>query len=120
MTLLSLDQIIGKDDRAHKDVDVPEWGGTVRLQTMSSADRDAYEMEAYRANKDGKASAFENVRARLVSLCWVDEKGELVCSRKDVAALGKKSAKVLNRLWDICRDLNGLSQADAEELEKNS
>lgn len=120
MKLLSKDQILGKDDRAYKDVEVAEWGGSIRLQAMSSAERDDYEAEAYLANKDGGAKAFKNLRARLVAKCAVDDDGELVfVSPADVRALGKQSAAIINRLFDVCRELNGLTQADVEELEGN-
>jgi len=120
MTLLSKDQILGKDDRAHKDVEVPEWDGSIRLQAMSARERDSYEAEAYLANKEGGVKAFENLRARLVAKCAVDDNGELVFKNPaDVRALGNQSAAVINRLFDVCRSLNGLSASDVEELEKN-
>ena len=45
--------------------------------------------------KDGKI--VENLRARLVARCLVDEKGERVFDASDVVKLGKKSAKVINK-----------------------
>jgi hypothetical protein len=117
--LLSFDEVLGASDRSYEDVMVKEWGGTVRLQGMSSAQRDQYEAEAYQANKKGGTEAFKNLRARLVAMCWVDEDGKPVATGKRVEQLGQKSAKVVNDLFDVCRRLNGLTEGDVEELEGN-
>lgn len=121
MNLLTIDQILGKDDREYKDVEVPEWGGSVRLRAMSSKARDAYEARIYMSRqKDGDEGAMDNVRASLVAQCMCDEEGNnLKLGKKQVEALGGQSAAVVNRLFDVARKLNGISDSDVEELEKN-
>lgn len=113
---LTLKQIIAADDINYRDVEVPEWGGTVRLGAMAASERDRYESQVYLARqKGGDDAAFDNVRARLVAACMINPKVD----RKQIAALGNKNAKTINRLFDICRELNGISEQDAEDLEKN-
>lgn len=111
--VLSKSDIIGADDRPTKDVSCPEWGGDVRLRTMSGAERDSFELEYQGTNR-------ANIRARLIAKCAVDENGKPIFSDKDVAKLGQQSALVLDRLFEAACELNGLGDHDVEEMEKNS
>jgi hypothetical protein len=118
MTLLTKDQIIGADDREFVEVDVPEWGGMVRLGSMTAAERDAFEAQFVDFKGKGKAKgdALKNFRARYVARCIVDEEGEPLFSAADMKALGDKSAAVISRLFDEASKLNGMSDKDVEEL----
>lgn len=115
MALLSRDAILTADDRDYEEVDCPEWGGTVRIGTISGADRDRFETELARLNQ--AKSKDTNVRARLVARCAVDEKGARIFSDDDATKLGMKSAKALDRCFDVAAALNGLSEKDAAQLE---
>lgn len=117
MSLLSRDAILGADDRKTEDVAVPEWGGSVRVRSLSGAERDAFESHVVSVRSDGSKSVnLRNVRAKLVSLSVVDEAGERLFSDADVDALGDKSAAALERVFDVARHLSGLSEDDIEEL----
>jgi hypothetical protein len=119
MTLLSKDQILQSTDREFRDVHVEQWGGSVRISTMTAADRDAFEATMIPEKGKDKAGQLANFRARFVAKCLVDEEGNLVFSPKDVLELGRKSASVLSFLFEQCRELNGMTDKDVEELEKN-
>ena len=57
MTYLSRDAILQREDIKTEDVEVPEWGGTVRVRGMSGVERDAFEaslIEQPRANGSAK------------------------------------------------------------------
>lgn len=116
--LLSREQIIGAEDRTTEDVEVPEWGGTVRVRALSGAERDAYEGSLVQIRSDGtKKLTLANARARLVYLSACDEAGErLFTNEQDVNALGKKSATALQRVWEVASRLSGLTDDDVEEL----
>lgn len=116
MTLLNRDQILTADDLPTEDVEVPEWGGTVRLRALTGTERDAFEVSVA---GDGKKN-LSNLRARLVALSVVDDKGERLFTDADVKKLGLKSAAALDRLFDKARHLSGLDEDDVEELAGNS
>jgi hypothetical protein len=117
VTLLSREQILGASDRKTEDVEVPEWGGTVRVRSLSGSERDAYEAGIVQLRGDGSRKfTLENARARLVSLALCGEDGERLFSDADIAELGKKSAAALERVFDKARHLSGLSEDDVEEL----
>ena len=117
MGLLSRDDILNADDSRTKDVPVPEWGGTVRVRSLSGKERDDFEA-SLQTRRGGKVKEnISNFRARLVALCVVNENGErLFAGQGDVMALGNKSVAALQRVFNACNELNGFSDEDIEEL----
>jgi hypothetical protein len=117
VSLLSKEAILGADDRETVDVEVPEWGGTVRVRALSGKERDAYEVSLAGVRPDGTARAnLVNVRARLVALTVVDEAGDRMFTDADAAALGDKSAVAMQRVFEAAQKLSGLTDEDVEEL----
>lgn len=119
MAYLSRDDILMASDLQEEDVDVPEWGGTVRVRGLSGAERDRFESSVVEMHGKKVVVKSENMRAKLVALCVVDESGGRVFSDRDVEALGQKSASALQRVFEAAQRLSGLTEADVEELEKN-
>ncbi len=124
MTLLTKAEILGAEDLAFEDVDVPEWGGTVRVQSMTGKDRDSFEstiivMVGPPGNQQSQQDRV-NMRAKLCAACIVDADGSLLFTVQDIEALGRKSAKGLQRVFDVAQSINGFTKADIEELEENS
>lgn len=115
MSLLSKEAILSADDRKTRDIEVPEWGGTVRVATMTASERDRWEAETYGGAKPNTI----DFRARFVALCLVDEKGARMFSDKEVSALGSKSAAALQRVFAAAQELNALTDKAVEDLEKN-
>jgi hypothetical protein len=108
MNILSKDAILAADDLPRETVIIPEWGGEVLVRTMSGTDRDAF--EASLLEKDGR---MENVRARLVALTLCDSQGDRLFDDSEIAALGRKSARALDRVFSVAQRLNGVDQVDA-------
>jgi hypothetical protein len=119
MPLLSKGQILAAQDMQFEDVDVPEWGGTVRVGSMSAAERDTYEQSLVSAMGPDRQLNMRNARARLLAWCIVDEGGARVFEEADIEALGAKSAATVGRLFDVAARLNGIGRKDVEELTKN-
>lgn len=117
MALLSKDAIFAADDRRYEVVDVPEWGGSVRLRSLTAKERDNFEA-GLQERRGGKVKDnVANFRARLVALCAVDEDNKLLfTNRQEVELLGNKSVAALQRLFDMCNEMNGISERDIEEL----
>lgn len=114
--LLTKDQILNSEDGKTIDIDVPEWGGSIRIATMSGFARDQFEGSLI--GKGGGTNTV-NIRAKLAAATIVDENGALMFTEKDVAALGKKSAAALDRVFEASQKLNRISDSDVEELAKN-
>lgn len=120
MTLLTKSAILSADDLKTEDVEVPEWGGTVRVRAFSGCERDAFEASLVRGDGKDRKVDLTNMRARLVALTVVDETGQKLFTHDDVDLLGSKSGAALDRVFAVAQKLNGLSGADVEELTKNS
>lgn len=115
---LSRDEILATT-LPQETVDVPEWGGKVILRGLTAAERDDYEQAMVETSPNGRVTAkrkLQNVRAGLVVRCIVDEKGEREFADSDAEALGQKDAAVIDRLWDVCRRLCGMSTEDEVKL----
>lgn len=114
---LTRDQILDAKDFNTKEIDVPEWGGSVFIRVMSGSQRDAWEADVMKASE---AKSFENMRAKLLARVLCDEKGDcLFNSDEDITALGAKSGVVLQRLFEAATKLNAISKEAQDELVKN-
>jgi hypothetical protein len=113
--MLTKDTILGASDLPTEEVPVPEWGGSVFVRTMSGMERDAFEQSIV----DSKKRGLVNVRARLAVQVVCDSTGARIFTDTDADALGKKSGKALDRIFDVAQRLSGIGAKDVEELEKN-
>jgi hypothetical protein len=120
MTLLSKTAILTANDLKSEDVEVPEWGGAVRVRSFTGRERDAFEASMVRGDGKDRKVDLTNMRARLVGLTVIDETGQRLFTDEEVDLLGAKSGAALDRVFAVAQKLNGLSGADVEELSKNS
>ena len=109
--LLNREQILGVDDLRTLIVNVPEWGGDIKLRTMSIAAQLEYE----KIKDNG-----EQRELLLGLLCEsiVDEDNKPLFNKDDLDALSKKSTTVLCRLFNQALDLN--IPPKIEDIAKNS
>lgn len=114
--------MLAADDLETRDLYIPEWEGWVRICTLTGAEKDELEVGMVLATTNGKVGEtkrIDNIRARFVAAAVVDEEGRKLYSAGDVEALGKKSARPLSRIFTAVQDMNGISDDDVEEMEKN-
>lgn len=123
MSVLGRNNILEADDLVTEPVDVPEWGGTVLVRTLTGIERDKFELSVAGESDGSKKTRQQNLanlRARLVVQCAVDEKGVRLFADGDADKLGKKSSRALGKVFDAASKLNGLSDEDVEKLAGNS
>jgi hypothetical protein len=119
--LLTKQQILEADDLPAEIVEVLEWGGSVKIRTMTGTERDAFEASLLGSGgKKEKQKMMLDIRAKFASLVIVDDGGERLFSASDIKELGKKSASALDKILTIGQKLNGLSSDDIDDLAKNS
>jgi hypothetical protein len=120
MGYLTRDEILEAEDLKRADVPVPEWGGTLLVRGLTGKERDQYEESMIRWQSGNKIGAnMTNARARLVSMAAIDEEGKRLFSDRDVRALGEKSGKALDRVFDVVAALSGIGDAEIKELTAN-
>lgn len=115
--MLTRDLILAASDLPTEEVQAPEWGGSVFVRTMSGTERDAFEQSVI----DGKANAtsLDNVRARLAVKVICDAAGTRLFTDADADALGAKSGKVLDRVFEVAQRLNGIGADAVKSAEGN-
>jgi hypothetical protein len=112
---LTKEQILKANDLKTIEIDVPEWGGSVKVQTMTGSARQQFQ-EALNVPK-GKLP--KNMMEALLVATLIDDKGGPLFSADDVAELAKKSSLAIQRVWEVAADLNGLTDKSVKALEKN-
>ena len=105
-------------------LDVPEWGGRLYLRTMTGTERDAWETELVQAAAGtDQAARIPNLRRVALSLLvrtMCDHNGRCLFSEADIPEINKKSASVIDKVFEVAQHLNGLTEDDVEGLAKNS
>lgn len=118
--LLSKDQITQIRALPTEDVEVPEWGGTVRVRSLSAGERDDFEAAVVRTKGKDVQVNRKNLRARLVAMCLVGDDGKTrLLSDEDVVPLSYQSAAAVERVFAVAQRLSGLAPADVEQLAGN-
>jgi hypothetical protein len=121
MGFLTRDEILKADDLKTEDVNVPEWGGTVRIKTLTGNERDEYEFRMVGSNGQDRDENIRKIRSYLLCAVLVDEAGNLMFPAiNDIERIGQKSSKALQRVFDRAAAMNGLNKEDVESLAKNS
>lgn len=116
---LSKEDIFQVEDISVETMEVPEWGGTIRLKPMTGAEKEGFEAEFQKRQQGENKINTRGFRGWLISRSVVNEDGELLFSKGDIAELSKKSAKVLEDVFEKCLEVNGIGQDAVEEIEKN-
>jgi hypothetical protein len=120
MAALTKTQILeSKSTLEIKRVPVPEWGdgAFVFVRELSGDERDAYDQKMYQVNQ---SNDFRGSRSTLVAMALCDEEGsQMGFTPAEVEQLGKKSGAAIDRIFEVVKDLSGLSGKAVEEAEKN-
>lgn len=124
MPYFGREQVYEAKDEQFDEVAVPEWAPPgdenpdswmLKLRGMTGAERDRFEASMAPKGNSRKPNLV-NFRARLIVQCAVDEDGNRMFNSGDIGWLGEKSAKSLSRVFDKCQEMNGLSDADVDDL----
>jgi hypothetical protein len=119
--MLTRDQILAATDLPTETVNVPEWGGDVRLRSMTGEDRDRWESAWIDYRKQmGDQEDMGHFRAHLLSHVIVDDAGNPLFSESDIARLARLSGKAIVRVSRAAMRMNGIGGEAEAGLEKNS
>lgn len=110
--LLSKEQIFAANDLQSVDVEVPEWGGSVKVKAMSAIDRINFE----KSQKDMHSS---ELIIQLVILTCIDKDGNRLFTNDDLEQLQEKSPNAILRIFNEAIKLNLLNDDKLEEKAEN-
>lgn len=140
MALLTKDQILAaRNMRKTEFVAVPEWfkDGEVIIIELSGKERDNFEADMIQLGTNGQQKInLRNIRAKLVARCIVNpddfdvthvdgvsyaalKKGHTITrmfNDVDMNDLGDVSASALQRVFEKCQHLSGITKDDVDEL----
>lgn len=98
-----------------KEIEIPEWNGSVFLRPMKVGERDR--LSAW-AQKPENANNTE-IRKRLLVNCLCDDEGKRLFQDNQIADLDGFSDKVIDHLFIEAQKICGILE-DLKDLEKNS
>ena len=116
---LSKEDITKVDDLGAEEINVPEWGDTVFLRSMTGKERGEFESENSKHLKNGGLP--DTLKSKLLAQTMVDEKGNRIFDNLDegIKILGGKSGAVINRLFEKTWSISGFDPLEMAEFEKN-
>lgn len=120
-TYATREAILEIDDLQTEEVVVPEWRGmVVVVHSLDGTSRD--DLEASMAKTRGKKTEvnLHNMRAKLVVRSSYDHDSKRLFRDEDEAAVGRKNAAALQRIFEVAARLSGITSQDVDELTKNS
>jgi len=116
MGLLSRAAILTAADLKSEEVEVPEWGGAVRVQELTAGRRQDL-FSAMAGLSDAERSRL--FRRTVLQASLVDETGACIFDESSIDMLLGKSAVVIDRVMAVALRLSGLG-AEGEAAAKNA
>ena len=113
MKILSREEILALDDRPTEIVEVPEWGGAVKVRGMSVGQR--AQLLKRIQGPDGK---IDPEKASIVA--FIEGVVEPKFTMEDYEALAEKSAEAMDRVTMAFMRLSGVEVGAIEAARKNS
>ena len=115
---LTKQQILSTSPRL-KEVDVPEWGGSVFIRPLTIHEQAKLADLGTKHEKSSVVDRMKNCTLRLVQWSVCDEQGNPLFEGGDLEPLMNKAASAFLRLQDAILALSGLTEESRKELEKN-
>ena len=114
MSLLSKEDILSQP-LSTEDVDVPEWGGTVRVRELTAKERLELGRSFRQADEAGQLATYTSLA---VGMALVDDTGARLFDDQEMSKLLESSGAVIGRLYEVVARLSGL-KLNAESPAKN-
>lgn len=114
--LLTKDDIFSADDIKTEIVEIPEWDGSVKVQTLTALEKGKWEQSGI---ADGKVTV-DFMKSGLVARSVVDDKGKRIFTDGHIAALAAKSSAAIERIYEVAARLSQVGEHDVRDAVKNS
>ena len=108
---LTREEILGTQDLPTEVVEVPEWGGAVKVRGLTVGERDRLAKGTISFDSQGRprvnSNALVEARLRIVALCTLGEDDKPLFSEADIKALEEKSPAPIDRIFATALRLSG-------------
>jgi hypothetical protein len=115
--MLTKDDVLKAVKLRHEDVQVDEWGGTVRVSEMTAGAYDRYQRSLYRVKGTKIEQDLSDMTTSYLQACLVNEDGTPMFSLDEIKSL---PAKPIVMLYDKAQEVNGDNKKAKDEIAKNS
>lgn len=115
---LSGDEILAAEDIQTKAVEVPEWGGTVYVRTLTGVQRMEWSKVIAELNEEGSQHLLPAC-AVVFTLCKADGVSCFDRNLESVKALAAKSGAAILKVFTVADEVNAFTEKAMEELEEN-
>jgi len=116
--ITSANEILAKDDFTYAEIDVPEWGGTLRLRSLSGAQRTIITARAQKNKVTG-----DGLYEQLIIMSAVDEDNKLIFDEKQhLEMLKMRNSAITKKIGEKVLEISGFkpdAESDLESAEKN-
>lgn len=109
-------KILAANDATSELVEVPEWGVTVEVRSITAKERALLLNDA--ANNQGKVDLSKIYPDMVIAATFDPDTGERVFSEADKDEISGKNGKAVERIADVAGRLSGMN-GDAEKAVKN-
>ena len=112
---LTAESILAAEDFKYADLEIPEWGGLVRIRSLSGGQRSIINQRVQEKNT-------EDLEELLVVMACVNEDGGRIFTNQDIPALKKKANSAITRIAKKIMEISGIGNeaAEIEDAKKNS
>jgi len=119
-SFLTRDQILESKDFYLSEVECPEWGGTVRVRSLSAAEFNTMGFGTLDKGGNVDARLSRDMMTKIASWGIIDADGNRVFSNKDVKVLGGKNYAPVNRVAEKILDMTYQNDEESEEDEEET
>jgi hypothetical protein len=103
--ILTIDDIFEVKDTRFLEIEVPEWGGSIRVAALSAGD-----MIDFVESNSGPAQKTAGIRLIILSL--VDEQGNRIGKPEMIERFRKRDTRAMNRVVDALMELNDMNLSE--------
>jgi hypothetical protein len=111
--ILSIADILAADDLEEKTLDLPAWGGSIRIRALARGDI----KKAYRLGTDKKSGDIDVDAVERFLVCWASVEPKI--SPADFDKLAAKNAGPVARIIDAVLGLSGVDKAALERARES-
>jgi len=111
------DKILSADDTTSQMVEVPEWGATIEVRSMTGAAR--AKIMALATTETGEADIARVYPEVIIGCAFDPETGEPLFTSEDREMLMQKNASALDKVATVASELSGFTEKSVDKAGKD-
>ena len=105
--------ILATSDLKEEEITIEKWGGDFLVRELTAGQRERFEqLYVEQGSVDVK-----DLRASFIVDCFFTLEGKKIFDESHIEGLSKKSASIIDQIFDVCRRLSGIGDFE-EQMEK--